>query len=378
MADPVMRTIQELRAAGAPKFFERDPQAWKDKLKAEFEAESGRTLYPAQTEMFLIETAAYALSILGEACQTGVEQNTVVFAEGVHLENRAANVSTFRLLPQPATTTLEFRLSEPRLLDTAIPKGTRVAAGTAITFATDGDLIIPAGMVAAAIPATAEVAGGRWNGLGLGKVTEILDPIAYVVSAGNITDISGGADIEEQERFRGRAANALYKISKAGPGSGYREYVKEVHPDIIDVAVIKPEPGYIEIYPLMKGGVLPSAELKAEILEYLDPETRRPMGDYVSIHDPEAVVFNPTLTIVVSEASFDLEERAKAKTAEVFKQWQDQLGPQIARSDVTVAVKKLPTVIEVETGGFAYTNLLPQQFARLGTVTVNIVVDADD
>lgn len=378
MADPVMRTIAELRAAGAPKFFERDPEAWKTKLKTAFEAESGRTLYPAQTEMFLIETAAYALSLLGEACQTGVEQNTVVFAEGVHLENRAANVSTFRLLAQRAATTLEFRLSEPRLLDTAIPKGTRVAAGTAITFATDADLVIPAGMDAASIAATAEAPGARWNGLGLGKVTEILDPIAYVVSAGNITDISGGADIEDKERFRGRAANALYKISKAGPGAGYREYVKDVHPDIVDVAVIKPEPGYIEIYPLMKGGLLPSAELKAEILEYLDPDLRRPMGDYVSIHDPEAVIFNPVINIRVAEASFDLEARAETAVAGVFEGWRDQLGQQIARADITVAVRKLPTVIEVDTTGFAFTDLQRHQFARLGTVTVNVTVDADD
>lgn len=73
-------------------FFERDPAALKAAFKQAFEQVSGRTLYPAQTEMFLVEVAAYALSMLHEAAQTATLQNTVVFAEGTHLENLAANV----------------------------------------------------------------------------------------------------------------------------------------------------------------------------------------------------------------------------------------------------------------------------------------------
>ncbi|KEY05847.1 hypothetical protein IL59_0201325 [Brucella suis bv. 4 str. 40] len=101
MADPVKRTLEQLRANGAPDFFERDPSKLKALFKQVFEEVSGRTLYPAQTEMFLIEVASYALSILHEAAQTATLQNTAVFADGVHLENRGTNVSTFRLLAQP-------------------------------------------------------------------------------------------------------------------------------------------------------------------------------------------------------------------------------------------------------------------------------------
>ncbi|WP_051000126.1 hypothetical protein [Sinorhizobium fredii] len=67
MADPVKRALNELRSASAPEFFERDPSVLKALFKAKFEEVSGRTLYPAQTEMFLIEVAAYSLSILHEA-----------------------------------------------------------------------------------------------------------------------------------------------------------------------------------------------------------------------------------------------------------------------------------------------------------------------
>ncbi len=37
MADPVKRTIEQLRAAGAPDFFERDPSVLKAQFKAKFE-----------------------------------------------------------------------------------------------------------------------------------------------------------------------------------------------------------------------------------------------------------------------------------------------------------------------------------------------------
>lgn len=52
-------TIEDLRALGEPSFFERDPIALKTRLVAWFEVASKRTLYPDQTEMFLIEMLAY-------------------------------------------------------------------------------------------------------------------------------------------------------------------------------------------------------------------------------------------------------------------------------------------------------------------------------
>ncbi|WP_137132755.1 baseplate J/gp47 family protein [Rhizobium sp. FY34] len=377
MADPVKRTIKQLRAAGAPEFFERDPAVLKALFKAKFEEVSGRTLYPAQTEMFLIEVAAYALSVLNEAAQTGVLQNTVVFSEGIHLENRAASVSTYRLLAQAAVTTLEFRLSAIRLLDTVIPKGTRVAAASAVTFATDADLIIPSGMLAASITATAEQPGAAWNGLSVGAVTDILDPVAFVTSAGNTSVVSGGTDIEEQERFRLRAANALHRISKSGPRDGYREHVMAVSPQIVDVAVIRPEPGSIDIYPLMTNG-LPTDELKAQVLAYLDPETLRPMGDDVSVLSPIAVVFDIALTVRVREAATGQQALFEDAARAAFQPWTQELGSQIAPSVITSAIKSLPRVADAKLTSFEFTNLATFQFPVLGNLAVNVVVVGDE
>ncbi|MBP1862132.1 baseplate J/gp47 family protein [Rhizobium herbae] len=376
MADPVKRTLEQLRAAGAPSFFERDPAALKASFKAQFEVVSGRTLYPAQTEMFLIEVAAYALSILHEAAQTATVQNTAVFGQGVHLENRGANVSTFRLLAQPSKTTLRFTLSAVRLIDVAILKGTRVASGSAVTFATDKDLIIPAGMLSATVSATAETPGAAWNGLGIGAVTDLLDPVAYVTTATNTVAVSGGTDIEDEDRFRLRVVNALFTIAKTGPKNGYREHVMAVDPEITDVAVVRPEPGKINIFPLMRTG-LPTSALKNAVLAYLDPETRRAMGDDVTILSPEPVDFDMVLTVRVAQAIAGMEAKARAAAIAAFTPWTQTLGSQVAPSVIIAAVKAVPDVTDVSLTGFAFTDLAAHRFAALASLTVNVVVAAD-
>jgi phage-related baseplate assembly protein len=377
MADPVKRTIEDLRANGAPEFFERDTSMLKARYKAKFEAVSGRTLYPAQTEMFLIELMAYAHALLAEAAQTATLQNTAVFAEGVHLENRGASVSTFRLLAQAASATLRFTLSAMRDVDTPIAAGTRVGAGDAVIFATDTDLIIPAGALSGDVSATAQTTGASWNGLGVGAVTDILDPIAYVASASNITEVLGGSDIEDPERFRLRVVNALFTIAKTGPKNGYREHVLAVDPQIVDVAVIKPEPGYIHIYPLMRTG-LPSTELKAAILAYLDPETLRPMGDYVEVHDPQSVDFTMVLTVRVRSLATGQDKAFEAAARSAFAPWSLELGGRIAPETIRAAIKPMANVIDVELSGFGFTALQPSQFARLISVAVNVVLVSDD
>lgn len=376
MADPVKRTIEQLRAGGAPSFFERDPSALKALYKAKFETIANRTLYPAQTEMFLIEVMAYAHALLAEAAQTATLQNTAVFAEGVHLENRGASVSTFRLLAQTATTTLRFELSGVLETQVAIPAGTRVGAGNAVTFATDADLIIPAGQLSGEVLATAQTTGATWNGLGAGTVTDILDPIAYVSSAQNITVVSGGTDIEDPERFRLRVVNALFTIAKTGPRNGYREHVLAVDPEIIDVAVVRPEPGRINIYPLMRNG-LPSAALKAAVLAYLDPETLRPMGDEVTVLSPEPVDFDMVLTVRSEQAVPGLEAACRAAAVLAFAPYTQSLGGQVAPSVIIAAVKAVAGVTDVALSGFAFTDLADHQFAALASLTINLVVKPD-
>lgn len=375
MADPIRRALEELRAAGAPDFFERDPSVLKALMKAEFERLSGRTLYPAQTEMFLIEVAAYALSILHEAAQTAALQNTAVWAEGRHLEDRAANVSTFRLLAQAARTTLRFTLSMARPSQVAVPAGTRAATPGGLVVATDADLVIPAGATQGAMTATAIEPGASWNGLEAGAITDLLDPVAWVSTVVNIAPVEGGTDVEDEERFRGRVVNALFTIAKTGPRNGYREHVLAVDPLIVDVAVVRPEPGHVHIFPLLEAGA-PDEPLKAAITAYLDPETRRPMGDDVTILDPTRAGFEFAVTVRSLAAVPGLAAAVEAAVRAAFAPWTRSLGSQIAPSAIIAAVRRLAGVTDVETD-LEFTDLAADEFAGIDDLTVVVEVVPD-
>ena len=57
----------------------------------------------------------------------------------------------------------------------------------------------------------------------------------------------------------------------------------------MDVAVIGPpdlEPGNVELYPLMRGGELPTPEIVAAVLERCNAEDVRPLTDYVKAFQP--------------------------------------------------------------------------------------------
>ena len=217
-----------------------------------------------------------------------------------------------------------------------------------------------------------------------GQIRGILDPIAYVSAVENVIASGGGSDVEHDDRFRLRIVNAFERISKAGPREGYVENVKAVNPSIVDVAVIRPQPGYIEITPLMLTGVSSDA-VDAAILGYLDPETLIPMGDYVSIVKAGNQVFDITLDVrVVPSYADGIEQRIEDAVRRLFYRelfdeagnkikvegWSVELGSQIAPSAILGTATLVDGVINVTGPGFDYTDLTATQFATIGQFSV--------
>lgn len=369
---PDTTTLEELRALPVPGFFERDTTEIKKQLVARFEAETGRTLYPAQVEMYFIETMAYAVSMLAEGGQAATLQNRAIWAEGQHLDEVGANVSTYRLKAQRARSKVRFSLSEARATGVVIPSGTRVSAGSELLFATVSELVIAAGDLAGDVDVVAVNAGESHNGLQLGQIQDILDPVAFVSGVSNILESAGGADIEGDERFRIRIVNAFERLSKGGSRQGYIENVKAVSALIADVAVIRTQPGYIEITPLMVDGIS-SDVMDAEILAYLDPETMIPMGDYVSISKASAVAFDVVMTLKVTQGMADgVQDQAEAVIRDIFKAWGVLLGAQIAPSALVEAVRRISGVVGVTGPAFDFTDLPATSFAQIGVLSITI------
>ena len=66
---------------------------------------------------------------------------------------------------------------------------------------------------------------------------------------------SGGSEQEDNDRFRERIKLAPESFTNAGSRMAYRFHAMQAHPNIVDVAVLSPVPGTVELYPLLSTGL---------------------------------------------------------------------------------------------------------------------------
>jgi len=330
---------------------------------AEFELKTGRKLYQGQVEMYLIETWSYGLSLAMEEAQAQAEDYLVAHAGMQGLLKLGTNRWTPRLPAAKASVILTFSLSSPRNQSVVIAQGTRVRSdGSEAVFLTLADVSIPAGSLTVEALAEAQSEGALANNVGAGAITTFLDPIAGVAVT-NTAAPDGGADAESAEAYRLRIANAPERISRAGPRDAYREMVMGVSSSILDCAVVRPNPCYIDIYVLTASGDAGDG-LKAQVLAALDAETVRPLGDEVTIKACEAVGSAPHLVIRCYSGAGVIEAMAQTEVAQVVQSWRERLGAMIAPSDLTEPIKKLPGVIDVEVQNLSFVALQPWQFMQ--------------
>ncbi|MCA0423978.1 MAG: baseplate J/gp47 family protein [Proteobacteria bacterium] len=371
--DPGPYSLDALKALPAPQLFTVDAQVWKARLVTWFEGETGRTLYPMQIEMLLIEALAYAMSVLGEEAQAVAEQHLVALAGIAGLERLGPNRSTPRLAASKARVTLRFSIPQARAEAVFISAGTRVGAGNGMFF-TLAPCVIAIGALSADVTAEAEFSGLAGNGFLPGQLTSMLDPVAGVVVT-NPTESSGGADAEDPELYRLRLANAYERISTGGSFAWYRETAIGVSAAIIDVAVVRPQPCVIDIYPLTLAGAA-GIDLRNQVLATFNTAEALDIrfGDDVFVKPPVAVTGAPVLTIRGRGMASTIQADATAAAQAVLKVWRERLGAAVAPSDLEKAVKVLMGVIDAEVSGLAFQQLQRFEFFVATSLTVNIVV----
>jgi phage-related baseplate assembly protein len=372
--DPGPYSLDALAAFPVPRLFTTDAQAWKQRLVTWFESATGRTLYPMQVEMLLIETLAYAMSVLGEEGQMVAEQHLVALADIAGLERLGPNRSTPRLPAAKARTTMRFSIDAPRSETVFVPQGARVSAGGQVVFTTLAPAIIAIGSTTADVTAEAETAGISANGVLAGQINVMLDPVAGVAVA-NLSESSGGADIEAAELYRLRLANAFERISTGGSFAWYRETTIGVSSAIIDVAVVRPTPCHVDIYPLTLSGAA-GVDLRAQVASIFNTTTALDIrfGDQVIIKPPVAVTAAPTLTVRVRGATSTIIGDATAAAQSVLTVWRQRLGSTIAPSDVEAAVKALPGVVDAELSDLPFQQLGRPEFLVCTSLNVNVTV----
>jgi phage-related baseplate assembly protein len=366
-------SLDALAQIPLPALFTTEASGWTDRLVTWFEEASGRKLYPMQVEMLLIETLAYALSVLGTEAQLTAEQHLVAFSDGIGLDQLGPNRFTPRLPAARARCTLQFAAAAPSASPRTVPAGTRVRAGE-VVFRTLTPAVLAPAALTVAVDAEAEAEGAIGNGFAIGQITEVMDPVEGLTAA-NTTVSTSGADIEADDAYRLRLANAPYRISSGGGRTWYQEETLAVSSAIIDVAAVRPQPCYIELFPLTATGAAPPT-LRSQIAAHFNTAEQLDIrfGDQVTVLPPVAVVHAATLTVRAANATVTLQAEAAAVAAEFLADWRLRLGAIIAPSAIEAAVRKLATVVDAEVTGLPFGRLDRDEFlmATMTTVVVDI------
>jgi phage-related baseplate assembly protein len=298
-----------------PKLIHTDTELIVAEMASTWELTVGKTLYPAQPESLFIRTIAYRETLLRIAMNEAIKQNLVLFATFPMLDHLAAFWGLERLPAAAARCTLSFTLTAIALSDTLIPSGTRVRSKDGLViFATDADLYISAGALNGETTAVADIDGILGNGYAAGDISDLLDPIANVLSVGNLDMTTAGADSEDDEHFRQRVLAAPELLSVAGPAGYYIGLAKGAHVSIIDVAVWSTTDAVVHIAPLTDVG-MPSQQILDLVDAVVNDRKVRPLTDHVIVQTPTEVQYVINLKITLYSSADPTITRAGISSA---------------------------------------------------------------
>ena len=184
-----------------PSFIVRDPAQVVADMTAQFEADAGKTLYPAQVETLYINQVAYRESLLREAIQAAGLQNLIDFATYPMLDYLGVfyGVRGQRLPAQAAVVTLQFTFPAAFDYPVYVPVGIRVASSNGlIIFTTQSAALLSVGSTIATVTAICSMTGIVGNGFVSGQISNLLDDVGVAgVTATNTTSSSGGGTVRQ-------------------------------------------------------------------------------------------------------------------------------------------------------------------------------------
>lgn len=218
-----------------------DPEDIKSVIMEALETACGGPLSPGDERRIFGESALTSIFVaLFAAANDGCRQKMLRFARDEYLDAIGETWRCPRKQAIAAKTTLRFSLAAPVVYTVSIPAGTRCTSDGQIFFATDEDVVIPAGSTTVTVPATATEPGELGNDIGAGQINTIVDLSEAPVLNGvtNTTATSGGADRESDEVYRIRIRFSSDAWSTAGPAAAYRYYAISANPEHVADAVV--------------------------------------------------------------------------------------------------------------------------------------------
>ena len=324
-------------------FAEKDTAIIEAEVIARFEKELDRPLFPGDPWRQALLAIVYYLQLQRSKIDFTGKQNLLAFSSDGFIQHIAALVGTTMLEPKPAVTKLEFTISTAMPGNTIIRAGKRATAGGSIYFATDENVEIPAGELSVVAPATCTVLGSVGNGFLPGQINNVVDTFPFTCSVRNITVTQGGADKEGIEPFRERTRLAPESWSTAGPYGAYKYWAMTTSQLIIDVEVVSPSPGVVDIVPLLRNGEIPTQPVLDAVYKTCNDDKRRPLTDMVVVRAPEAVKYDISFTYYISRRDAPIAATLVQRVYDAvdrFILWQKtKLGRDITPSTLVEMVK---------------------------------------
>lgn len=275
--------------------------------------------------MTLIEADAYDEMLLRTSLNTRIKQLFLAYATGSNLDHiGTTRFGVKRLEGKKPTATVEFTLSAVQEIDVVIPHGVLLGNGGSVAELMES-VIIRAGEFQAG--GTIELnAYVRESAV---KAEIILTPLPWVVNVQQLTQFNGGADTEEDERYRDRIWMSRERNSTAGSELMYRYYAMSADVRVAQVAVKNGGAGVVEVVVLGEEFVQDSAMLEA-VGNTLNQDKIRPVTDIVKVMGADILDVSIEATLYVSVVDVVDIEAIKAR----FRAFEGQFGVYLSLSKI--------------------------------------------
>lgn len=308
------------------------------------------------------------------------KSNFLQYASGSELDNLASFKKMSRIMDSKAEVMLRFSMTGIRTSATPIPAGIRVCTEDLKYFAVASYTEIPIGEKSVECRAVALESGEKMNGIAIGILNQIVDPLPYIAAVENINVSGGGKDIESDDDFTYRVYMAPSSYSVAGPKDAYEYYARSYRSDISDVSVTSPAPKEVNVMFLLDGGIIPDHETMEGMREFLSDKTIRPLTDLLTISAPKEVEYNIALTYYIARSSYSQAvsiQTAVQSAISEYQIWQRKMERDINPSKliemVVAAGAKRCQIVEP-----AFTIIRSGEIPKIRTVSVTYGGIEDD
>ena len=325
-----------------------DPQEVIDALvslyKSTYNQITGKniTLSGSDPEMiFLNAVALYIVQILNKQNYIA-KQNFLRFAEGNHLDLIGEGRDVIRQQAKSASVYVRFVYSHVLTGVQTIPAGTRVTAGDNVYFQTTESITIPVGISESDVRMYCMTEGSAGNDYEVGSLNILVDPLPWVAEVRNIENPSGGSNEEDDDLYRERIRLSPEGYSVAGPELAYVYRTKEYDPNLLDVKVISPEPGMVNVCVLGVDGSIPGQSELDSLKVYLGQKDKRPLTDHVITSAPVEISYDVKLTYYIGANTINQTQLKSEieKAVQDYILWQrSRIGRDIDPSELIRIVK---------------------------------------